>query len=68
MNRRNRWHVYERMKNSYMQTGHVPSRDDIIREFANDTEPIEIEEGIREFVATLRWFAPELSMGQVIGQ
>lgn len=68
MRRRSRWDVYEAMKRSYMYSGHVPTRDEIVRTFAPDTEPLEIEEGIREFVLTLRRFAPELTMAQVIAR
>jgi len=68
MRRRNRWHVYNALKQTYTETGHVPKRDEIIAEFSRDTEPLEIEEGIKEFVITLRRFSPELTMSQVIGQ
>lgn len=57
--RRNRWHVYEYMKQSYMFTGEVPNRTDLKIEFAEEADTEEIEAGHREFIETVKRFFPK---------
>lgn len=45
---RNRWHVFEYMKQRYMRTGVKPTRNEVLNQF-KDTDFEEIVEGIAEF-------------------
>jgi len=66
--RRNRWHVYEHMKQSYMFGGRVPTQQEIMTEFGTELDPEEIAEGVAEFVITVKRFVPHIQMEQVVGQ
>lgn len=65
--RRNRWHVYEYMKDTYMFSGRVPTREEVEARFQN-ADPQEIAEGIAEFIIVLQRFVPSIREEQVVGR
>lgn len=52
----NRWHVYEWMKQRFMATGVVPTKEEAWLTFP-DTDPEEVHEGFEEFRAVTKWGA-----------
>lgn len=61
-----RWHVYEHLKQTYMFSGKVPTREAIFAKFVGRADPEEIEEGIAEFVLTVQHFVPSIRAEQVV--
>lgn len=64
----NRWHVYEHLKNTYMFSGLVPTQEAIYAKFSGQLDREEIEEGITEFVITVKRFVPSIKREQVFGR
>ncbi|MBO2942785.1 hypothetical protein JJQ72_02140 [Paenibacillus sp. F411] len=46
------WHVYEYMRQRLLHTGQVPDEKELLAEFS-DMAPAEIEEGVKEFSASM---------------
>lgn len=45
----NRWHVYTHLKQTFMYSGQVPTRYEVIEKFGKEMSEEELEEGILEF-------------------
>ncbi|KPV60749.1 hypothetical protein QJ48_04305 [Paenibacillus sp. A3] len=52
--KKNRWHVYEWLKQSFMFSGQVPTIAQVRKKFAKSVDPEELVEGIIEFVLTVQ--------------
>lgn len=50
----NRWHVYEWLKETYMFSGKIPSKRDVVAKFGGIVPSAEIREGIKEFELTVQ--------------
>lgn len=50
----NRWAVYEYMKKRFMESGYIPTLEEVIGAFPG-LDHFELAEGIEEFNAAMAW-------------